>query len=56
MSRLVRDRERTWGLDWTWSCQGIYSMHMPEMYGYVQFSEKVVGTAKVPFTARIDWD
>jgi hypothetical protein len=55
MSRLVRDRERTWGKDWTWSCMGIYSMHVPEMYGFVQFSEKVVGTASAPFTAPLDW-
>ena len=56
MSRLLRDRERTWGFDWTWSCVGIYSMHVPEMYGFVQFSDKVVGTADVPFTAPLDWE
>ena len=55
LSRLVRDRERTWGKDWTWSCVGIYSMHVPEMYGFVQFSEKEVGTAREAFAAPIDW-
>ena len=51
LSRLVRDRANTWkGKDWTWSRMGVYSMHVPELYGYVQFSEAVVGTARVPFT------
>lgn len=53
MSRLVRDRANTWkGKDWTWSCVGVYSMHVPELYGYVQFSERIVGTQRVPFTAK----
>ncbi len=56
ISRLVRDRERTWGRDWTWSCMGIYNMHVPELYGYVQFSEKIVGTGDVAFTAPLNWD
>jgi hypothetical protein len=56
ISRLIRDRERTWGRDWTWSCVGVYNMHIPELYGYVQFSDKVVGTARVPFTAPLDWE
>jgi hypothetical protein len=53
LSRLVRDRANTWtGKDWTWSCVGVYSMHIPELYGYVQFSDQVVGTARVPFEAE----
>ena len=45
MSRVQRNREQTLtGCDWTWSCQGIYNMHVPEMFGYVQFSETAVGT------------
>jgi hypothetical protein len=27
-------------------------MHIPELYGYVQFSDQVVGTARVPFEAE----
>ena len=46
MSRLHRNREKTCGFDWTWSRQGIYSMHVPEMHGYVRFSEAVVGATK----------
>ena len=38
--------------DWTWSCQGLGSMHVPEMYGYVQFSDTVVGTAVDEFVAK----
>ena len=53
LSRLERDRANTWtGKDWTWSCVGVYSMHIPELYGYVQFSDQVVGTAPVPFEAE----
>lgn len=52
-SRLVRDRANTWtGKDWTWSRVGVYSMHIPELYGFVQFSDRIVGTARVPFTAE----
>jgi hypothetical protein len=50
LSRLVRDRQRTWGKDWTWSCMGVYSMHVPELYGLVQFSTREVGTARLEFT------
>ncbi len=51
LSRLIRDRANTWtGKDWTWSRMGIYSMHIPELYGYVQFSDQTVGTARLPFT------
>ena len=53
LSRLVRDRANTWtGKDWTWSRMGIYSMHIPELYGYVQFSQETVGTANLPFTGK----
>ncbi|MBM3265093.1 MAG: carbohydrate-binding family 9-like protein [candidate division Zixibacteria bacterium] len=52
LSRLVRDRANTWtGKDWTWSRVGIYSMHVPELYGFVQFSDRPVGSARVPFMA-----
>jgi hypothetical protein len=50
LSRLERDRTNTGtGKDWTWSCVGVHSMHIPEPYGYVQFLDQVVGTALVPF-------
>jgi len=29
--------------NWVWSPQGLINMHYPEMWGYVQFSTKVVG-------------
>jgi hypothetical protein len=48
-SRVECDRERTYGFDWTWSCQGVYNMHVPEMWGWVQFSDKVVGTGYEQF-------
>jgi hypothetical protein len=38
--------------NWVWSPQGIVNMHYPEMWGYVQFSDKPVGSAKVPFIQK----
>ena len=35
--------------NWVWSPQGLINMHYPEMWGYVQFSEKVAGEDKVEF-------
>ncbi|MBC8186490.1 carbohydrate-binding family 9-like protein [candidate division KSB1 bacterium] len=29
--------------NWIWSAQGLINMHYPEMWGFVQFSEKLVG-------------
>ena len=53
MSRVNRNREGTLtDSDWVWSRQGIYNMHVPEMYGHVQFSETVVGTEYESFQER----
>jgi hypothetical protein len=35
--------------NWVWSPQGRINMHMPEMWGFVQFSGKVVGQAEEAF-------
>lgn len=35
--------------NWVWSPQGLINMHYPEMWGFVQFSDKVVGTGKDEF-------
>ncbi len=35
--------------NWVWSPQGVVNMHYPEMWGYVQFSNQVVGSADVAF-------
>ncbi|HLP17645.1 MAG TPA: carbohydrate-binding family 9-like protein [Bacteroidota bacterium] len=41
---------RPWPEDnWVWSPQGVVNMHYPEMWGYVQFSTKPVGTTTVAF-------
>jgi hypothetical protein len=37
---------------WAWSPQGIVDMHYPEMWGYIQFSENLVGTSKVSFAVK----
>ncbi len=35
--------------NWVWSPQGLINMHYPEMWGFVQFSEKTIGTGKDEF-------
>lgn len=35
--------------NWTWSAQGIVNMHYPEMWGYMQFSTRPVGSKPVQF-------
>ena len=30
--------------NWVWSPQGLINMHYPEMWGFVQFSDKIAGT------------
>jgi hypothetical protein len=30
--------------NWVWSPQGAINMHIPEMWGYVRFSSRVVGS------------
>ena len=40
--------------NWVWSPTGFINMHMPEQWGYVQFSENIAGSEKVTFQKRID--
>ena len=35
--------------NWVWSPQGAINMHMPERWGYVQFSDRPAGKDLVPF-------
>ncbi|MCP3978239.1 MAG: carbohydrate-binding family 9-like protein [bacterium] len=35
--------------NWTWSPQGLIRMHYPEMWGFVQFSDKRAGAGADPF-------
>ena len=35
--------------NWVWSPQGIVNMHYPEMWGFVQFSDKIAGSSKDSF-------
>jgi hypothetical protein len=36
--------------NWVWSKQGLINMHYPEMWGFLQFSRHLPGTASVRFT------
>jgi hypothetical protein len=38
--------------NWVWSPQGIVNMHYPEMWGFVQFSDKPAGSQKVSFVQK----
>jgi len=42
--------------NWVWSPQGKINMHMPEMWGYVQFSQKYVGESSDVFNPDPDWN
>jgi hypothetical protein len=35
--------------NWVWSATGRINMHMPEMWGYVQFSDIIAGTGETQF-------
>ena len=38
--------------NWVWSPQGIVNMHYPEMWGYVQFSDKSAGSQQISFIEK----
>lgn len=42
--------------NWVWSPQGLINMHMPEMWGFLQFSSIVAGTGTESFVADKDLD
>ena len=42
--------------NWVWSPQCAINMHMPEMWGFLQFSDKIVGTSEEKFIYNIDED
>ena len=42
--------------NWVWSPQGQINMHMPEMWGYLQFSSLQAGTGKESFLPDADLD
>jgi hypothetical protein len=42
--------------NWVWSPQGRIDMHMPEMWGYLQFSSKVAGEGTDEFITDADFD
>lgn len=40
--------------NWVWSPQGLIAMHAPETWGFVQFSDKLVGSETVEFNFSED--
>lgn len=42
--------------NWVWSPQGRINMHMPEMWGYLQFSSLIAGTGEEAFIPDKDKD
>ena len=51
-ARRERDREGTYVHSWAWSCQGPGNIHVPELWGWVQFSDVVVGTGCEEFAEK----
>lgn len=45
--------------NWVWSPQGVINMHVPERWGFVQFTDAVAGTREVAFVEdrneRVKW-
>lgn len=42
--------------NWVWAPTGLINIHYPEMWGYVQFSEKIVGQGKEEFQLSFEQD
>ena len=42
--------------NWVWSPQGVVNMHLPEMWGFLQFSDKPAGSEVVKFVYNKDED
>jgi len=42
--------------NWVWSPQGVLNMHYPEMWGFVQFSDKIAGTGMDEFEYKEEED
>jgi hypothetical protein len=40
--------------NWVWAPQGLINIHYPEMWGFVQFSENIVGTSRDTFSFRAE--
>ena len=40
--------------NWVWSPQGLINIHYPEMWGFVQFSDDIVGTSSETFSFRTE--
>ena len=57
--RYVKARDPASGIpyaedNWTWSPQGVINIHYPEMWGFVQFSDKVVGKGEELFEDALE--
>ena len=57
--RYVKARDPASGIpyaedNWTWSPQGVINVHYPEMWGFVQFSDKVVGKGEELFEDALE--
>lgn len=46
------EKNGKWPEYWLWSPHGIFDMHYPEMWGYVQFSKSVAGASQESFIQR----
>ncbi len=42
--------------NWVWAPTGLINIHYPEMWGYVQFSDKIVGDGREDFRLSLEQD
>jgi len=42
--------------NWVWAPTGLVNIHYPEMWGYVQFSDKIVGEGREDFRLSLEQD
>jgi Carbohydrate family 9 binding domain-like len=45
----IKGEDKIREYNWVWAPTGVINIHMPEYWGYVQFSDKVAGTGETPF-------
>lgn len=56
VKRAKKENERHIESYWLWAPIGTMSIHLPEYWGYVQFTDTPAGTAHVPFVKNPDED
>jgi len=56
VKRAKKENERLIESYWLWAPIGTMSIHIPEYWGYVQFTDKTAGSSSVPFVKNPEED